>query len=458
MMIRASSLFGRTAMTIGITLLLFTIVSMSAVVYFVMIPMAQRSAEDFAAEFVDAAHALQELPEEEHPALKQELLDDHGLVVTDHEPGGIEESADTPYLMYFREALTQHAGEELPIVADESGPMIWVDVPAHGKEYRIGFNRERLGTNPVVATAAIVGGGALMILFVSLLEVRRIVTPVERLSNAVREVGRGQSPPPVREDGPEEIAELARTINRMSADITEMARNRTVMIAGISHDLRTPLTRLSIAVEMLDENSRPELVAGIRRDIDVINKLISQFLEFSKDATESCPVQVDLWQIVESLAGDLAREGAKLRLHRHNKPCVFFADPVALERVLSNLIKNAAQHSRGKPIDVELHCSDKAVAIEVCDRGPGIPADKIESVFRPFERLQPARDMATGGSGLGLAIVRELATKHNWTIDLLPREGGGTIARLGLPTACRFALERATRAPEKGAGKIPAPA
>ena len=458
MKVRTSSLFGRTAMTIGTTLLLFTVVSMSAVVYFVMIPMAKRSAEDFAAEFVDAAHALQDLPEEMHLELKQELLDDHGLVVTDHEPGLIEESADTPYVTYFREALTEQAGEELPIVADESGPMIWVDVPAHGKEYRIGFNRERLGTNPVLATAAIVGGGALMILFVSLLEVRRIVTPVEKLSKAVREVGRGQSPSPVREDGPEEIAELARTINRMSADIAEMARNRTVMIAGISHDLRTPLTRLSIAVEMLDENSRPELVTGIRRDIEVINKLISQFLEFSKDASESCPVQVDLWQIVESLADDLAREGAKLRLQRHDKPCVFFADPVALERVLSNLIKNAAQHSGGKPIDVELHCSDKAVAIEVCDRGPGIPADKVESVFRPFERLQPARDMTIGGSGLGLAIVRELATKHKWTIDLLPREGGGTVARLGLPTTCRFALDRVPRAPAKGAGEVPAPA
>ena len=458
MKVRTSSLFGRTAMTIGTTLLLFTVVSMSAVVYFVMIPMAKRSAEDFAAEFVDAAHALQDLPEEMHLELKQELLDDHGLVVTDHEPGLIEESADTPYVTYFREALTEQAGEELPIVADESGPMIWVDVPAHGKEYRIGFNRERLGTNPVLATAAIVGGGALMILFVSLLEVRRIVTPVEKLSKAVREVGRGQSPSPVREDGPEEIAELARTINRMSADIAEMARNRTVMIAGISHDLRTPLTRLSIAVEMLDENSRPELVTGIRRDIEVINKLISQFLEFSKDASESCPVQVDLWQIVESLADDLAREGAKLRLQRQDKPCVFFADPVALERVLSNLIKNAAQHSGGKPIDVELHCSDKAVAIEVCDRGPGIPADKVESVFRPFERLQPARDMTIGGSGLGLAIVRELATKHKWTIDLLPREGGGTVARLGLPTTCRFALDRVPRAPAKGAGEVPAPA
>lgn len=457
MRLRPTSLFTRTAITIGVTLLFFTFVSMSAVVYFVMIPMAKRSAEDFAAEFVDAAHALQDLPEEQHLALTQKLLSDHGLIVTEHDPGLVEPSANTPYLRFFREALANQVGEELPIVEDESGPMVWVDVPAHGKEFRIGFNRQRLGTNPPLATAAIAGGGALMILFVSLVEVRRIVTPLERLAQAVREVGRGKRPAPIAEDGPKEIAELSRTINRLSSEIDEMAKNRTVMMAGISHDLRTPLTRLSIAVEMLDPNNRPDLVAGIRRDLDAMNNLISQFLEFSKDAAESCPVQVDLWAIVESLAGDIEREGAELRLHRHDKPCVFFADPVALERVLSNLLKNAAQHGKGKPIDVELHCSEKDVSIKVCDRGPGIPEDKIESVFRPFERLQAARGTETGGSGLGLAIVRELATKHDWTVDLLPREGGGTVARLGLPTTCRFALESTPQANEKGAGKIPAP-
>lgn len=458
MRIRPTSLFGRTALTMGLTLALFAVVSLGALVYFAILPMAKRSAHDFAAEFVDAAHALQELPEEEHPALKLELRNDHGLIVTDHVPGSAEPSTDSPYLMFFRESLTRQAGEELPIIADESGLMVWVDVPAHGKEYRIGFNRQRLGTNPPLAFAAIVIGGAALTLFVSLLSVRRIVNPLERLSVAVREVGRGQKPPPIAIDGPEEIAELARTINRLSADINEMAENRTVMIAGISHDLRTPLTRLSIAVEMLDETSRPELVAAIRRDLEAMNKLISQFLEFSKDAADSCPVQVDLWKIVESLASDLEREGAKLQLHRHNSPCVFFADPIALERVLSNLLKNAAHYGKGRPIDVELHCSDNDVCIEVCDRGPGIPTDKVESVLRPFERLQPARGAATGGSGLGLAIVRELATKHGWTIELLPRDGGGTVARLGLPTTCRFALERIPQVSAKGAGNIPAPA
>ena len=155
---------------------------------------------------------------------------------------------------------------------------------------------------------------------------------------------------------------------------------------------------------------------------------------------------------------DLEREGATIRLHRNDSPCVFFVDPVALERVLSNLLKNAARYGRGQPIDVELHCNEEVVSIEICDRGPGIPKDSVKSVFRPFERLGAERGTQTGGSGLGLAIVHELVQKYGWSVDLLPREGGGTVARLAFPTSCRFAIERAPRTPEKGAGKIPAPA
>lgn len=434
------SLFGRTAITITLTLLSFTLVSMGAAVYFILIPMAKRSADDFASVIVSAAHALQDAPQEQHEQLHKDLLTDHGLIVTTLEPGLSETDFHTPYLRFFRDSLTRAAGEELPIIESNSGPLVWVDVPAHEVVYRIGFNRERLGTNPPVAIAAIILGGALLVTLVSLVEVRRVVKPLDRLSAAVRKVGTGQYPRPVAADGPEEIADLARTINRMSADLRELAENRTVMISGISHDLRTPLTRLGIAVEMLDENSRPELVAGIRRDLEAMNRLISQFLEFSKDAEEACPVQVDLWKIIESMAGDLEREGAVLHLHRMNPPCVFFADPVALERVLANLLRNAAQASDGKPIDVKLRCSDLDVSIEVCDRGPGIPETEIEAVFRPFHRLDKAREIATGGCGLGLAISRQLANKHDWTLELLPREGGGTIARLGLPATCRFAL------------------
>ena len=169
-----------------------------------------------------------------------------------------------------------------------------------------------------------------------------------------------------------------------------------------------------------------------------MNRLIGEFLRFSEVARDEIPVQVDLWQIIESMAHDLEREGAAMQLHREDPPCAYFADPLALQRVLANLLKNAAQYGNGTPVDVFLHCSSEAVSIEVCDRGPGIPADQVDAVFRPFHRLESARAKRAGGTGLGLSVANQLATKHGWTIDLLPRDGGGTVAKLGLPPSNRI--------------------
>ena len=431
------TLFGRSAFTIALTLLVFMLVSLGGAIYFIAIPMAKRSADDFAGVIVSAAHSLQSLPEEMHAELQQQLLLDHGLIVTRHTHVLSEKSFDVPYYLFFQESLTRRAGEKLPIFEAETGPLIWVDVPAGEKMFRIGFDRGRLGTNPPIVLILAIGGGALLTWLVSLFEVRRVVRPLARLSVAVDDVGRGQNPSALPEDGPKEIATLARAFNRMSSDLQELAKNRTVMVAGISHDLRTPLTRLELAVEMLDEDSDPQLVAGIRRDLAAMNSLIGQFLDFSKGLEDARPVQLDLWQAIEEQVADLRRDGIGVHLGGCGAPCPYIADPVALRRLLANLLENAAHYGGSAPIDVELQCDQHAVAVSISDRGPGIPADQVEAVFQPFHRLETARSNRTGGSGLGLAIARQLAIKHGWTIELLPRDGGGTVAKVRLPVAQR---------------------
>ena len=431
------SLLGRSALTIALTLTVFVFVSLGSAVYFIMIPMAKRSADDFAGIIVQAAHSIESLPEELHAELKQQLLHNHGLIVTTQTGPLPEKTFDVPYYIFFQESLARRAGQKLSIIESTKGPLIWVDVPAHDMTVRIGFDRKRLGTNPPLVLLAIVGGGALLTLLVSYLEVRRVSKPLARLSTAVQEVGRGRTPEPVAADGPNEIAALARAFNQMSSDIRELSENRTVVVAGISHDLRTPLTRMEIAVEMLSADADPGLIAGLRRDLAAMNQLIAQFLQFSRGIEDDDPADLDLWQLIEAQLGDIRRQGVEVRLHRHDPPCVYFADAVALERVLANLLGNAAQYGNGAPIDVRLHCTEKEVWIDICDRGPGIPADQVEAVFRPFHRLETARSDGAGGSGLGLAIARQLSVRHGWSIDLLPRDGGGTVARLQLPPAQR---------------------
>lgn len=424
---------GRTAITISLTLLCFMLFSFGAAAYFIAIPMAKRSADDFAAIIIHAANAMQSSPEELRPELKRQLLLDHGLVVTSQMPALAEKTFDVPYYIYFRASLARRAGQELSIIESGRGPLIWVDVPADGELFRIGFNRGRLGTNPPLALLVAIGGGALLTLLASMLEVRRVAEPLSRLVTAVQEVGRGREPQPLPEAGPEEIATLARAFNKMSANIRELSENRTIMVAGISHDLRTPLTRLGLAVEMLGEDSNPRLVAGIRRDLAAMNRLISQFLQFTKGLEDESPVQLDLRQLIEAQAEDLRRSGTEVEFGGCSSPCSYKVEPVALGRLLANLLENAAHYGAGKPINVNLQCDEQAVSIEICDRGPGIPADQVEAVFQPFHRLEAARSTRTGGSGLGLAIARQLADKHDWSIQLLPREGGGTVARVGLP-------------------------
>lgn len=440
MNLRPHSLFGRTAISISLTLLAFMIIAVSAAAYFIYIPLAQRYADDFSAVIVSAAHSLQSLPEELHAELQQQLLNDHGLMVAQQLSELSEDYSQVTFYPFFRESLARRAGEGLSISASNKDPLIWVDVPAHGKIYRLGFNSRRLGTNPPFFLLLVVFGGALLTLVASLFEVRRVVRPLDLLSAAAQKLGHGLSPSPLPEDGPDEISGLARAFNKTTSDLRHLSENRSVMLAGISHDLRTPLTRLGLAVELLGAESNPALIASIRRNLSTMNKLIEQFLKLSEGVEDELLVQLDLWTVIESLASDVEREGSQLRLYRNDPPCVYYCDPVALERVLSNLLRNAAQYGGGGPIDVSLNCGEKEVAIEICDRGSGIPPDEVEAVFRPFHRLEAARIRRAGGSGLGLAIANQLAVKHGWGITLMPREGGGTVAKLSLPPSNRFGL------------------
>ena len=257
------SLLGHAAITIALTLTLFLILSTSAIYYFIVIPMAKRSAEDFAAEIVSAADLFLVLPEEMHEQIKDELLHDHGLIVAEQESVEAEEFSNALYLSYFRESLKRHAGRELLIVEAEKGTLIWVEVPVDEGLIRFGFDKQRLGTNMPVALVVAIIMGVFLTIGASLLEVRRVTKPLSHIASAVRKMSDGQSPSLLPEEGPDEIAALARAFNTMSSDLRQLSENRTVMIAGISHDLRTPLTRLELAVEMLDDNSDKELIARI---------------------------------------------------------------------------------------------------------------------------------------------------------------------------------------------------
>jgi two-component system osmolarity sensor histidine kinase EnvZ len=220
---------------------------------------------------------------------------------------------------------------------------------------------------------------------------------------------------------------VADAFNRMARDLESMERERAMVLAGISHDLRTPLARLRLGLEMLGgERATAE---GMVADIDEIDAVIGQFLDFAREANEEQGVR-DLEALAAEVVEGYARRGRQVALERGGVPPLRFAQ-MALRRAIANLIDNALRHA-GEPVLVRTRRERGAALLEVLDRGPGIPPTEAERLKRPFTRLDAARS-GVGGSGLGLAIVERVARAHGGRLDLLPREGGGLLARLTLP-------------------------
>ena len=309
----------------------------------------------------------------------------------------------------------------------------WVSFNLDEDEFWVKLERERL--EPDFATQWI--GWGLFALLLSLVGAwfiaSRISRPLAALTRAAQQVGRGEHVDPAPEAGPREIRMLATAFNQMSADLGRLERDRAMVLAGISHDLRTPLARLRLGLEMIGGDR--SMSEGLAADIDEMDKIIGQFLDFAKGESEA-----GIETALDELVNDICERYAKLgRALVRGKPSAIRLSlaQMAVRRAISNLIDNALRYS-STPIEIEVRQEGGFAVIEVRDRGPGIPTSEAERMKRPFTRLEAARSDA-GGSGLGLAIVDRVARMHGGRLDLLPREGGGLVARLLLSTAGRDA-------------------
>jgi len=295
----------------------------------------------------------------------------------------------------------------------------WVMLPR--ERFELDFGLEWLGWGAALLALALVGAWLIA---------STIARPLAALTSAAGRLGRGEPHQPLAEEGARELRTMAAAFNRMASDLESMERERAMVLAGISHDLRTPLSRMRLALEMsgADAGSARAMVA----DIDEIDAIIGQFLDFARGANEEKSRQ-DLSALLDEVAEHYARLG-KAVLVKSN-PTEFRFARMALRRAVGNLVDNALRYA-GEPVEIELTENAKTIILEVRDRGPGIPAGEAERLKRPFTRLSAARS-GPAGAGLGLAIVERVARAHNGSLELLPREGGGLVARLTL-TASSF--------------------
>jgi two-component system osmolarity sensor histidine kinase EnvZ len=260
---------------------------------------------------------------------------------------------------------------------------------------------------------------------------RRLTQPLARLEAASALIGQGGHPLMLVEAGPRELVSLSRRFNTMAQQVSDLLAARTTLLAGVSHDLRTPLARMRLALEMLKDAPNPALIERLERDIDHMNRLIGNVLELARGLQQETPVDTDLPDFLHQIAADFSTPSSPVTLTC--PPGHWPVAPTALQRAVGNLLQNAQRYAPGTPVALVARFENKHCHIGVLDRGPGIPPAQREAVFQPFHRLDASRSPATGGSGLGLAIVRELARANGWRVSLTDNPGGGLQAWLELP-------------------------
>lgn len=274
--------------------------------------------------------------------------------------------------------------------------------------------------------------GAQLVLLAALtaLAVRQATRPLQQLANAADALGTAQPGAPMPADGPREVAHAAAAFNAMQRRIRRHLDERMQILAAVSHDLQTPITRLRLRAEMLDDGLLRDKLAA---DLAEMQSLVEQGLSYARsgEAVREGERTVDLHALLDSIVCDYADAGRPVRLLQADAITVT-TRPRALRRLLCNLIDNALKFADGAEVEAR-SAPGGAMVICVMDRGPGIPQDELQAVMEPFYRLDNSRSRETGGTGLGLAIAHELALALGGRLALAPREGGGLTARLALP-------------------------
>jgi signal transduction histidine kinase len=272
---------------------------------------------------------------------------------------------------------------------------------------------------------------AISVVLLSALVLRRLTRPLAALADAATGLAHNLDQPALTERGPVEIVRAAAAFNRMQRDLRTMLETRDQALAGVSHDLRLPITRLRLRLEKLADK---DLCALMQTDLAEMDSMIGQTLDFLRAGkTREAAVRMNLDALAEGVADDFAAQGVTVHLHGEIAQPVN-ARPQALRRCLSNLLENARRYAGGE-IDLTLQRQGSMAEVRVEDRGPGIPEEDRERVFEPYFRLESSRARHTGGSGLGLAIVRAIARAEGGEVTLSAREGGGLCVCLSLPLA-----------------------
>jgi two-component system osmolarity sensor histidine kinase EnvZ len=364
--------------------------------------------------------------------LRQRVLEQLGVTVHTKDSETAGEFYHAVAIDLMSEEMTKELGSETEVrlILGAESYVLWMDIAQLPNSLiRIPLSELQeedfapLFRNSLIMALLIIAGGWLFI--------RLQNRPLIALEKAAKGVGRGDIPPPLPVQGAQEIRSVTRAFNQMSKGIQELEEDRALLMAGISHDLRTPLTRIRLATEMMSPEDS-YLAEGIISDTEECNEIISQFMDYLK------PVDRNSFQAVflEDIAGEVASsEGGyeveiETDLTSNMKPAL--GNPIAIKRAISNLVVNALRYGNGwVKVTTGMTADNKLAWVTVEDNGPGIPQDQISKLFEPFTRGDTAR--GSEGTGLGLAIVKRIVSQHQGAVVVNNRSQGGLKAQISFP-------------------------
>jgi two-component system osmolarity sensor histidine kinase EnvZ len=335
----------------------------------------------------------------------------------------------------FFSLLDQALSEEL---RSQIGRPFWIDTVGRSNlvEIRIGLDDAVMrvfarrsaayASNSEIFLLWMVGT-SLVLIGIAILFLRNQIRPILRLSEAVENFGKGRDVPNFKPRGAREVRRAATAFIEMKSRVERTIEQRTTMLAGVSHDLRTVLTRFKLELALIGESPETE---AMKRDIDEMSRMLEAYLAFARGDAGEVPEATDMSAFLEDLRADAERHGHKTTVEFHGYP-VATVRPNAFRRCLANLVSNAARFA--STIAITGHRDHRYLTVTVDDDGPGIPPKLREDVFKPFLRLDDARNQDEGGSGLGLAIARDIARSHGGDIMLGDSPMGGLRASVRVP-------------------------
>ncbi|EOX3352700.1 two-component system sensor histidine kinase EnvZ [Vibrio cholerae] len=365
--------------------------------------------------------------------LKRRVLEQLGVTIHSNDSPEAVEYQHAISLDLMSEEMSGELGSptEVRMALGEESYILWMKIDSlPGQLLRIPLSELQeedfapLFRNSIIMALLIVIGGWLFI--------RLQNRPLIALEKAAKMVGRGETPPNLPEQGTLEIRSVTRAFNRMSKGIQALEEDRALLMAGISHDIRTPLTRIRLATEMMSPEDN-YLAESIISDTEECNQIISQFMDYLKPVNREAFEAVDLNDIASDVASSEGGYEVQIETELQADLTPAFGNPIAIKRSLSNLVVNALRYGNGwVKVSSGMTADKKLVWLSVEDNGPGIDPSQVNKVFEPFTRGDTAR--GSEGTGLGLAIVKRIVSQHHGAVSVSNRSQGGLRAQISFPT------------------------